>query len=150
VKPDLKQLIEQHYFKANRQPFFEQLLNPILAALSVGSSTITMTVGNGHLNVQNRIHGGVLATLADLAMGVACITYGKQVVTSEMHLSYIAGAGEGGTLSAVATVLHNGKTLLRTTCAISDETGKLLVFANATYFVIGILTLGDELVPGSV
>lgn len=139
MQVNLMELIQKRYFESSRRPIFEHFLKPELTALNEGESTITMKIGDEHLNAQSMIHGGVLASVADLAMGVACITYDKQVVTSDMHTTYIGNVGVGNTIKAVANVIHNGKTLVRANCNIFDENGRLLVSAHATYFVIGEL-----------
>jgi uncharacterized protein (TIGR00369 family) len=149
MKPELKETIRHLYFGGKRQPIFERFLKPELTELSEGESTLTMKIGTEHLNSAQMIHGGVLASLADLAMGVACITYDKQVVTSDLHVVYIANVTAGGTIRALGSVLHNGKTLIRATCSILDDKNRLLVSAQATYFVIGPLAIGAENAPAT-
>jgi len=139
MQTNLMELIQKRYFESSRRPIFEHFLKPELTALSEGESTIKMNIGDEHLNAQRMIHGGVLAAVADLAMGVACITYDRQVVTTDMHTMYIGNVGVGSTIKAVANVIHNGKTLIRAICHIYDENGRLLVSAHGTYFVIGEL-----------
>ena len=139
MRKNLTEIMRKRYFDAKKQPIFEHLLKPELVSLSDGESVISMLVGEEHLNIQRKVHGGVLASLADLAMGVACITYDKQAVTSDMNIAYIGTATEGEELFAKAKVIHNGKTLIRTTCLISNAEGRLLVSASATFFVIGVL-----------
>lgn len=140
MRKDLSDIITKRYFDTKKQPIFEHLLKPKLFSLDDGESVITMLVGEEHLNSQRKVHGGVLASLADLAMGAACITYDKQVVTSDLNISYIGPASEGNELFASGKVIHKGKTLMRTTCLIRDETGRLLASASATFFVLGPLT----------
>jgi len=147
MKTEMKDWISRRYFSISGQPIFEQFLKPELTELSLGNSTVSMRIGEEHLNAVRMVHGGVLASLADLAMGVACITYDKQVVTSDLHVTYIGNVGIGSTLKAVAKVLHNGKTLIRVSCAIFDETDRLLTSAFATFFVVGVLPKLAEMEP---
>src|SRR5512133_767936 len=133
MRKDLFDFISKRYFDTKIQPIFERLLKPKLFSLADGESVITMLVSEEHLNSQQKVHGGVLATLADLAMGAACVTYDKKVVTSDMNINFIGAASEGAELFASGKVIHNGKSLMRTTCLIRDESGRLLASASATF-----------------
>jgi uncharacterized protein (TIGR00369 family) len=143
MRSDLFEIIRKRFLNVKNEPIFEHILKPKLVALSEGEATLSMQVAKEHLNVQKKAHGGVLASLADLSMGIACLTYDKKAVTSELHISYIAAADEGSIVRAVSKVIHNGKTLMRTTCSIFDEKERLLVSASATFFVLGALGSPD-------
>lgn len=144
MRDDLIETIHQRFLDVKREPVFEHILKPELASLSEGEATLTMRIRKEHLNVQKKAHGGVLASLADLSMGIACLTYDKKAVTSELHISYISGAEEGSVVHAVSKVIHNGKTLMRVTCSVYDEKERLLASASSTFFVLGALSSPDS------
>ena len=143
MKIDIKEFIQNNYFEDKSKPLFEHFLKPELVSLNEGEAVITMYIENQHLNIGRMIHGGILASVVDIAMGVACISYQKSVVTSEMNITYIRNIDSGNTIKAVAKVINNGKTLMRTICSIYDEDDRLLTSATATYFVLGKLNINE-------
>jgi len=65
---------------------------------SEGSVRLGWRAGPEHLNLQGLVHGGVLATLADVAMGLAVRTAvqpGRRHVTIELTIHYVRPASQG-------------------------------------------------------
>ena len=65
---------------------------------SAGSVRLGWRAGPEHLNLQGLVHGGVLATLADVAMGLAvrtAIEPGRRHVTIELAIHYVRPAAQG-------------------------------------------------------
>jgi 1,4-dihydroxy-2-naphthoyl-CoA hydrolase len=114
------------------------LLRMQLAEVSEGAAVLTMPViREVHGNLYGMVHGGALASLADTAMGVACASTGKRVVTLDLSTNFIASAGEGETVKAAATLIHGGRSTMVVDCEMTDSTGRLLAKARGTFFVIG-------------
>lgn len=83
-------------------------------------------------------HGGILATIADAAMGelaARSIEAGKNVVTTNLHINYLATT-TNKELIAKGFFVNKGRRMLVMECIIEDETGKKLATASATFFVI--------------
>ncbi|KGR83991.1 PaaI family thioesterase [Lysinibacillus odysseyi] len=83
-------------------------------------------------------HGGILATIADAAMGelaARSIEPGKNVVTTNLHINYLATT-TNKELIAKGSFVNKGRRMLVMECVIEDETGKKLATATATFFVI--------------
>lgn len=83
-------------------------------------------------------HGGILATIADAAMGGLAsrsVPEGFNVVTTNLSISYIATT-KNKELIAKGRFVHKGRQLLVMECVIEDETGKKLATATGTFFVI--------------
>jgi 1,4-dihydroxy-2-naphthoyl-CoA hydrolase len=117
---------------------FVGLLQMKIDDLREGEADLSMPVIHEvHTNLFRMIHGGALASLADTAMGVACATLGKRVVTLEMNMNFVRSAGPGETIKAAGKVVHNGKATLVMECDITDSSGQLLVKARGTFFVVG-------------
>lgn len=133
--------INESYFNQRHTVIFEHFLKPQLIKVEEGKSEISMNVETGHLNLHQKVHGGILATLADMAMGIACLSFYKSIVTSEMHVSYIRNVTAGKIIKAIGSVDNNGNNLMRTSCELFDENDKLLLKAMGTYFVVGELKL---------
>lgn len=105
--------------------------------LEDGAAELSLKVQKNAMNAYNITHGGALMTLADCAMGAACFTYRKQVVTLDVNINYLKSTPLGAELRCVAKVLHNGAQTMVTTCDIIDEAGNLQAQARATFFVVG-------------
>lgn len=139
MNTELFNYINETYFKQTAVPIFEHFLKPELVKLEEGYAEVMMKVKEDHLNLHRIIHGGVLSSLADLTMGTACLSFKKSIVTTEMSVSFIKVVGAGSVLTAKAIVDNNGKNLMRTSCNIYNEEGKLILKSIATFFILGPL-----------
>ncbi len=119
-----------------KTPVLENFLGLEVAEISEGKIIYRMQIIDKHSNMYGFVHGGTLASISDVAMGVSCITLGKRVVTIDMSLSYIKGAPVGSTLTAVGKVISKGKTIMRAVGEVFNE-NQLLVRSQASYFVTG-------------
>lgn len=120
------------FYEAN--PFLE-LLGVRVASFERGRVRLDMDVKHEHTNVHHIAHGGVAATMIDTAMGVACFTCDKGVVTLEMNLSFIRPVYEG-LVYAIGEVVHNGKHTMVCEGSVYGEDGELCMKARGTFFVI--------------
>jgi uncharacterized protein (TIGR00369 family) len=100
-------------------------------------SVVSMIVTHKHTNNRGVIHGGALVSLADMAMGLACHSLAKRVVTLDLNISFIRRAKEGDTTTAYCQVIHSGKTTMVVKGHIKDSSERLLAEARGTFFVIG-------------
>ena len=73
-----------------------------------GRARTILEAGPDHLNPHGTVHGGVLATLADVAMGEAAALEGNLGVTIEMKVTYLS-PGEPGEIAADARVIKRGQ-----------------------------------------
>lgn len=83
-------------------------------------------------------HGGIIATIADAAMGGLAsrsVPEGYNVVTTNMNVSYIATT-TNKELIARGRFVHKGRQTLVMECDIEDETGRKLAIATGSFFVI--------------
>jgi len=77
---------------------------------SAGTVRLGWRAGPEHLNLQGLVHGGVLATLADVAMGLSVRTSiepGRRHVTIELGMHYLRPAGPGD-IEVVGRVIRVG------------------------------------------
>jgi acyl-CoA thioesterase len=109
-----------------------------IAALEVGEVTLTMPIGSEiHTNVYGFVHGGVLFTLVDSVMGIAGLSTGNLVVTSDISIRFITNSKKGNMLTASGRIIHQGKNAIITEAEIRDKRGRLLVKAQGSYFIRG-------------
>lgn len=88
-----------------------------------GRAVAALVAGDEHLNAAGKVHGGAIATLADVAMGEAVRSTGAEVVaTIEMKLTYI-DPGDPGELQAHALVRKAGSriTIVETEVTQGDD-----------------------------
>jgi uncharacterized protein (TIGR00369 family) len=91
-----------------------------------------------HGNVMGTLHGGVLATLADSAMGFAFATTlasDESFATLEMKISFLRPVWQA-TLTATATVVQRGRTTGLVECRVTDERDRLIAHATSTCLVL--------------
>jgi uncharacterized protein (TIGR00369 family) len=86
-------------------------------------------------SVEGTVHGGILATFADVVSAYAAIaTHGAgtgTLVTTELHIRYFRQPWSGP-LTAEATVVHRGRQLVSTECVIADAKDRTLARSTAT------------------
>jgi uncharacterized protein (TIGR00369 family) len=91
-----------------------------------------------HGNLMGTLHGGVLATLADSAMGFAfasTLEADETFATLEMKISFLRPVWRS-TLTATGTVLQRGKTTGLVECKVTDERDRLIAHATSTCLVL--------------
>jgi uncharacterized protein (TIGR00369 family) len=92
-----------------------------------------------HRNLQGLVHGGVLATLADVAMGLAvrtAIPAGRRHVTIEMTVHFLRPATPGA-IVATGTTVGVGSQIAFAEASLTDGNGTLLARSSGTYSVVG-------------
>lgn len=103
-----------------------------------GAWVIGLVVDERHLNMQGMAHGGMLATLADSALGmniaVARGTREAQVTVS-LTMDYLAGARRGDWLEAHVTVTRMGRTMAFANCDLCVGTRQVLRSSAVFAFV---------------
>jgi acyl-CoA thioesterase len=92
-----------------------------------------------HRNLQGLVHGGVLATLVDIAMGLAVrsvVGPARRHVTIELTVHYLRPTVPGR-IEAVGTVLRVGSQIGFAEGSVIDDADRILVRASGTYSVTG-------------
>jgi uncharacterized protein (TIGR00369 family) len=104
---------------------------------SDGKARLSFEAREEHLNPAGTLHGGVLATLVDTAMGLAVRTATDEddvPATSQLTVTYLR-PGKPGTLEVTAQVRTRGEHL--TVCeADVEQNGRALVHAMATFALL--------------
>ncbi|HEY8863885.1 MAG TPA: PaaI family thioesterase [Candidatus Dormibacteraeota bacterium] len=103
-----------------------------------GTATVEMTPTEDMANHSGFVHGGMISTLADSAMGRSVRTLKPGVVRAmsfDLKLSFITAAKIGETLRATARVIHAGRRTVVAECRIDGPDGKLVATASGTFAV---------------
>lgn len=121
----------------NKTNNFRQLLGIQIEEVKGDTSVILLPFKKQLLQPANIIHGGVLSTLIDAAVGTAIrsVIHADQIAsTAEMNINYIRPATKGS-LRAVGRVVHKGNTIIVGKANIFNENEKLIATGRATYVV---------------
>ena len=110
-----------------------------VARAEPGLVGLSFTPGPGHRNVQDLVHGGLLALLADTAMGLAVRTQlpaGRPHVTVQLGIQYLRPATpEAGAIIATGRTLKVGRTLAFASADLTAGDGTVIATATATLSV---------------
>ncbi len=112
-----------------------QHLGCSLESARKGRVVMRLDVRPHHKQIHGVVHGGIVATLADTAAGIAAATVagpGTPVATVELKINYLE-AIEGGRVRAEARVLRKGRHFIVVECDVWSERGKLAAKALLTF-----------------
>lgn len=102
-----------------------------------GRAEVSFDAGPHHVNLQGLVHGGVLATLADTAMGLAVRTQlgpGRRHVTVNLSVEFLT-PGRAGRIVARGRTVKIGRQLGFAEADVLDARGRLLARARSTLSV---------------
>jgi uncharacterized protein (TIGR00369 family) len=131
--PDLATVANEIRDRVRRSPFHRGL-GMRIDRVDEGSVTISMDAGEQHGNLAGQVHGGVLATLADTAAGLAVKTVipaGSGHVTATLDVQYLRAASPGP-LRAEGRVIRAGRRLAFVASDVLGPDGEALARAQLT------------------
>jgi 1,4-dihydroxy-2-naphthoyl-CoA hydrolase len=106
-----------------------------LADAEAGRAVLRMRVQPKHMQIHGVVHGGVLASLADTAGGLATylsVPRGTRAATVEMKMNFLEPV-ERGEVFAEARVLRMGKYLAVVECDLRDDRERMVGKALMTF-----------------
>ncbi len=112
--------------------------------LGKGTAGIKMVPSPQFSTGAGRVHGGVLAALADTVMGTAAATLGHVYRTAELKINYLAPVYEETEIIAEGHVIHPGKTLAVVEGDLFNRDGKLIAKSIGTFFRDKKIAGGEE------
>jgi uncharacterized protein (TIGR00369 family) len=104
---------------------------------SPGVVEVVFEANSQHLNLQGLVHGGILATLADTAMGLAVRTVlepGRRHVTVQLGIEFLS-PGRPGRITARGRSVKIGTQLGFAEADVMNADGRLLARAHSTLSV---------------
>jgi uncharacterized protein (TIGR00369 family) len=102
---------------------FMKHLGIVIDQVSPGRAELRVALSSDVLNGDGIAHGGLIATLADSAAGVAVYSLlddSLVAVTTDLHITYLRPTTQGK-LSATAEVIHRGARFLRIAMNVVQE-----------------------------
>ena len=134
-EPDLD--LEARIRRKLERQHFMHLIGADLTRIEPGRIEAELALGQQHQQQRGFAHGGLVATMADLAAGFAAVTLvpdGVGVVTSDLKVSYL-NPGVGSRLKAIGWVLKAGRRLHFCEAEVWCD-GVLIAKATATMAVV--------------
>jgi acyl-coenzyme A thioesterase 13 len=116
---------------------FTELIGPVYMRAEDSLPVLGLRVTAEHANRRGRAHGGLLMTLADIAVSrasVASLPPGATIATADLNISFLESVGEGQWLQAVPSVDRVGRSLIHASCELRAD-GTLVARVLATIAV---------------
>ena len=111
--------------------------NPIGMRLHIelgeGSANTTWTPGPDFVGWEDKVHGGLLATLLDEVMAWAPSSYDSWAVTAEMNIRYRSPANPGEELTANAWVDQRRRRIYHVRGEVHGADGRLVAEAEGRF-----------------
>lgn len=119
---------------------FADLLNFHPVEAEPGRIVFEGAPGEKHFNPNGIVHGGYAASVLDSAMGCAVeslLEAGFYSTTIELKINYVrAMNADTGTVRAIATSLHPGRTIATAEGRLTDGDGRLLAHGTTTCMIL--------------
>lgn len=119
-------------------PFLD-LIGPLLCRSDGADLEFALTIDERHVNARGLAHGGVLATLADVALGYASATTSDppaRLITASLVIDYVSAAEVGETVIATTDVQRVGRRMAFANCYLRSGERRIVrasaVFANVS------------------
>ena len=109
-----------------------------LLELTEGRSTLEMNVDQRLHNLSGTMHGGIMADIADAAMGIAIastVSHEEDFTTVEMKISFFRPHIKG-ILRAEGTVAKRGRRVAFTEAVLTNAKKQVVAKANGTWLFL--------------
>lgn len=117
---------------------FQAFVGARLERVARDEVDVSLLVEPRHLNLSGTLHGGMIATLADSATGLAYRTglrADEGAVTSSLSLTFLRPGGLG-LVTARGRVVKRGSRFGYAEADVEDAEGRLLARATATFTAV--------------
>jgi len=139
---DVQQPLDQRYLEdlveRVRNSPFHKWAGMELVSVGDGQAEVGLRLEEHHFNPQRIVHGGVIAAVADTSIGLALrsmLRPGMTHRTAQLNVHFLA-KGEGDRIIARGQSLHLGQRMGYGEAEVSDNSGRLLARATATFIVL--------------
>ncbi|HYL24007.1 MAG TPA: PaaI family thioesterase [Burkholderiales bacterium] len=134
-------MVPEGYQPLFRTSPYVELIGPLYSRGEGAALQIGLRAERKHCNQRGTVHGGILATLADIALGYAmafATTPPANLVTANLSLDFAGAAREGEWLETRVDIQKQGSRLAFGNCYITRD-GERIVRASAVFLVAGTL-----------
>jgi uncharacterized protein (TIGR00369 family) len=108
---------------------------PIFARITTEAFVLGLSAAEAHTNSRGLVHGGLIAALADNAMGLSCamqLQPPASLVTTQLSVDYCGTAKLGQWLAFETRFTRIGKTLCLADLFVTAD-GRIVARASATF-----------------
>jgi uncharacterized protein (TIGR00369 family) len=108
-----------------------------LESIEENRVVISLNAEAHHLNLIGIVHGGVLSSLLDNAMGIAVMAARpeEKTVTTNLNVHFVAPLKEGKLL-VTAEILYQSRKMITTQGRVTDADGSLGTIGTGTFRII--------------
>jgi len=134
MAPDIPDGFEPHFRKSPLTDPWE----PLYSKRTEKAVVMGLRLAKPHTNARGLIHGGLIAALADNAMGYSCAQatgWTTTFVTISLAVDFIGSAGIGQWLAVESDVIKTGSTICFAQSLIKAD-DVVIARANATFRVV--------------
>ena len=132
--PDIPEGFEPHFRKSPLTDPWE----PIYSKRTENAVIMGLRLARPHTNARGLIHGGLIAALADNAMGYSCAQvtgWVSSFVTISLSVDFIGSAATGQWLSVESDVIRTGSTICFAQSLVKAD-DVVIARASATFRVV--------------
>jgi uncharacterized protein (TIGR00369 family) len=131
---DIPEGFERHF----RQSPLTDPWEPLYSKKTEKAVIMGLRLAMPHTNARGRIHGGLIAALADNAMGYSCahaMGWASSLVTISLAVDFVGSAEIGQWLSVESEVIRTGSTICFAQSLIKAD-GAVIARASGTFRVV--------------
>lgn len=129
--------LQQQIIRFYHHNHFVEYMHVQVQPLPSGEVRLELPIDEIHTNLYGIAHGGVLMTMADTAMGAACLACNKKVVTISLTTNFLHAVPLTTKVITTAQVLHDGRHTMTCECELMSEEGKIFAKAQGSFYVLG-------------
>jgi uncharacterized protein (TIGR00369 family) len=118
---------------------FSDHVGPLWVKQEGGLPVVALLIDRRHTNSLGIAHGGLLATIADVALGQAVkavLPPGSSGMTADLHVAFLAPAAIGEWVEAHTTMDLQGRRLIRATSELRSPS-RTVAKISGTFLVAG-------------
>ena len=108
--------------------------------IDFGKANFEFTPQDFHYNAVGTVHGGVISTILDTAMGctlMSTLTKEFTFTTLELKVNFIKAVTQNtGKMKDIKKIIHAGRTTAMTEASLIDESGKVYAHATSTCLIM--------------
>ena len=126
------------FTRLDRTSPFHELVGPLYARRDGAMLVIGMRVAEKHMNRRGAVHGGMICTLVDFAMGEAArVTTDppRKVVTTSLSTDFAGNAAVGDWIEARVDVMRPGRRVVFVNCFVYRGAERI-ARGSATFLVL--------------
>jgi uncharacterized protein (TIGR00369 family) len=105
-----------------------------VTSLEAGRAEVELPPASHFLNVNQAVHGGVIASLMDSVMGIAIRSVSPDpAVTQSLTTQFLRAPSPSATMRASAEVIRQGRQVVSVQARVEDEGGRLIAVGLAAF-----------------